>query len=122
MKLISKYKVEILLWLAMFSMVVGKLSIWDANKVVGTFEGIKYTEASRAYFLGVDMVVLFMSLAIGVSSNKIVSWIFVALSVGKVLDEFTNPFSIGIAELVTILISAIYLFYQLIISIKNGRD
>lgn len=121
MKYLTKYVPELLLSLAVISIIIGKTDNWDKSRIVGVYDGIPFTEFSRAYFTSTDIAVSLMLLTICLIKKRTLPIVLFALSIGKILDEFTCPFRLGIAELSLMGCAALYLLFKLITSIKNAR-
>lgn len=115
-------KITILLWASVVFSVFGRCGTWaNSDMVIGIFDGQKYLLSDFIYFTFNDACISCLLWAIAISTEKRMAWALFAISIGKILDEFTSPFKIGIAEIIIIACSVLYLIYKTIVS-DGGRN
>lgn len=110
---LSKYKIEILLALALMCAIFSRLHTWDnSHAVVGTYQMQPYYLQDFIYFISTDLALFFTLTALAVATKKDLAWALVILSIGKILDEFTSPFSFGVAEACVDAMAILFIIYQ----------
>lgn len=101
---------KLFIWLALFFAAIKNVEFIHGWEITyGHYDHPFYLN-NLIYFVGNDFMVLCLALSADVQSKSIISRVFVGLAIGKILDEFTNPFNYAWPEMIwdlTILIWAI---------------
>ncbi len=66
---------------------------------IGTYYPQPFYLNDFIYFLGNDIILLLFAAVCQKLSHTIISWVLVALAIGKILDEFASPFGYWYGEL-----------------------
>lgn len=89
--------------------------MWDgSHAVVATYQTQPYYLPDFIYFISTDLSVFFILIAVALATKSNLAWALVMMSVGKILDEFTSPFTYGIAEVCVDVIAFFFLIFQFI--------
>lgn len=91
------------IWLIIIWCLLRPVIVAHTPDVVFTYvkaTGKPYKWPDLVFFLMGDIAMLIVALAFQRLTNLIVAWVFLALAVGKIMDEFVSPFGYWWGEVV----------------------
>lgn len=88
-------------WAALFVAILGAVhtSEW-ANRVYATYDKVPYLYGDMQWFICNKISFLFLLAAIDLKNDYIITKLLIALTFGKIADDFVCPFIYGINEVV----------------------